>query len=332
MVHRLGVEKRHSVYANYADVLFRGASPERTSSASRMGTDVARRCLQSAGSNPGDIGILIACTQSPSRLVPGLAPELMALVDELPRDILHLSLQGQGCSTLLKAIDVARLFLLANPTKRALIVGAEALSPYSSPLAAPRYGSFREAQTREDTQRTHDAVHAFLFGDGAVALLIASDGEGPAMGPMTHLTNIAQGDVHLGRLEGGGSDEPALNGRPRYWLESNLPERVADYASKTLRRMMEDPKSPITSADQAAHVLIHTGSVKILDRVCQSLDIDVASPRVAPCYDVLSRHGNVASVAIGFMLADAVRKARGSILMATFGLSFSASVGVLTAA
>ncbi|XXT15035.1 hypothetical protein WME94_32785 [Sorangium sp. So ce429] len=103
---------------------------------------------------------------------------------ELPREAMNLSLQGQGCSPLLKAVDTARWYLQANPDRGVLIVCMESTTAMSQPLTAPRYLSFKEACTPDEVQRTVDVLHGFLFADGAVALLLQADGPGPARGPM----------------------------------------------------------------------------------------------------------------------------------------------------
>ncbi|WP_437661812.1 3-oxoacyl-[acyl-carrier-protein] synthase III C-terminal domain-containing protein [Sorangium sp. So ce1182] len=329
MLRRLGVEQRHSILSNYPQVLFEGATPEYSVRGTEMAVRAARGCLAKARCDAKDLGLVIAATNTPSRLVPGLVSDLFAQMAELPREAMNLSLQGQGCSPLLKAVDAARWYLQANPERRALIVCMESTTAMSQPLTAPRYLSFKEACAPDEVQRTVDVLHGFLFADGAVALLLQADGPGPAFGPTTHLTNDQPLDAELGHIVGAGSDMPAIQGRPVYKLGPGITERGTFYALDTVQRLLAHPECPIRAADEADQVLIHTGSRKILDGICGRLQLGCGGQQVASSYEVLARYGNLTGASLGFMLADALPRARGPMLLVSFGLSFSGSAGIL---
>jgi 3-oxoacyl-[acyl-carrier-protein] synthase-3 len=100
---------------------------------------------------------------------------------------------------------------------------------------------------------------------------------------------------------------------------------------ETSKRLFAHPASPIRSPGEASHVLIHTGSQKILDGICGRFEISPNDERVAPSYRVLAQYGNLTGASLGFMIAEALReKAPGHWLLVSFGLSFSGSAGVLT--
>ena len=90
-------------------------------------------------------------------------------------------MQAQGCSVLLKSIEVAQRFLAANPAQLAIVVMAEAHTPYVAPLLREEYQGFREILRMRKEQKVDDSqfeqkrldttfvVQSMLFGDGAVA-------------------------------------------------------------------------------------------------------------------------------------------------------------------
>lgn len=329
MLYRLGVVRRHSILSNYPEVLFGQADPVWAIQGTEMAVRAARACITQADCDVSEIGLVIAATNTPSRLVPGLVSDLFAQMPELPREAMNLSLQGQGCSPLLKAVDAARWYLQANPRSRVLLVCMESTTAMSQPLGGSRYLSFKEAQTSQEVQSTVDVLHGFLFADGAVALLLQAGGSGYAFGPATHLTNDKAEDANLGYIMGAGSDMPAIQGRPLYKLGAGISERGAFYASNTMSRLLDLPECPIRSVNEADQVIIHTGSRKILDGICSKAGIATDSPRVTSSYNILADYGNLTGASLGFMIADSLPKAQGPILLLSFGLSFSGSAGIL---
>src|SRR5262245_57352999 len=67
MLGRLGVDKRHSILANYPDVLFDGAEPRLDIGASRLAASAARECLEKADVPADSIGLVLGVTSSPGR-------------------------------------------------------------------------------------------------------------------------------------------------------------------------------------------------------------------------------------------------------------------------
>jgi len=257
----------------------------------------------------------------------------------LSRSISTVSMQAQGCSVLLKAVEVAQWYLCANPGKVALILMSEAHTPYISPLLGAEYLGYREiARLRRknraedfDTERerlnTTCAIQAMLFGDGAVALLLGTQDGLAAFGPISHLTNDEPDDVNLLTMEGGGL-HPCLEGRPQYLMRPNVPIRGAHYAVTTVGRVLDHPDSPAHHLDEVADCLIHTGSKKILDGVCQQLALAPDSTKVRTSYEILQNYGNLSSASTGFMLAEKKNR-RGPTLVVGFGVGFAASAGLL---
>src|SRR5579864_8167145 len=68
MLDQLGVNSRHSVLANYPEVLFNGAEPELAISGSILAAQAAREAIEKAGIDPWEIGLVLGVTSSPARL------------------------------------------------------------------------------------------------------------------------------------------------------------------------------------------------------------------------------------------------------------------------
>ena len=336
----LGVENRYSTMDNYAEFLM-GAPMNSNSSTTELGVDATRRCIEEWGGDPSQIGLLIAATNTPDQMLPCLASEVMARTHGLlPRSLSTVSMQSQGCSVMLKSVEVAQWYLTANPGKMAVVLMSEAHTPYVAPLLRDEYYGFREvarmrkndkltdAQFESERTETTLAIQSMLFGDGAVALLLGSDAAGkPTFGPIAHLTNDSPEDVNLLKMISH-SAHPALNGKPQYFMRPAVPQRGAHYAVTTINDVLQNPNSSVNDLSEVDDCMIHTGSKKILDGVCSQLHLDTDSTKVHKSYDVLENFGNLSSASTGFMLAGKQEWA-GPAMVVGFGVGFTASAGLM---
>jgi len=336
----LGVENRYSAMNNYADFLG-GAPMNATSSTTELGVNDTRRCIEEWGGDPSQIGLLVAATNTPDQMLPCLASEVMGRTHGLlPRSLSTVSMQSQGCSVMLKSVEVAQWYLAANPGKMAIVLMSEAHTPFVAPLVRDEYYGFREisrmrkndkltdAQFEQERTETTLAIQSMLFGDGAVALLLGQDISGkPSFGPISHLTNDSPEDMNLLTMVSS-SSHPALNGKPQYFMRPAVPARGAHYAVQTVNDVLHNPDSPVSDMSQVDDCLIHTGSKKILDGVCSQLHLDTDSTKVEKSYDVLENFGNLSSASTGFMLAGK-KEWTGPAMVVGFGVGFTASAGLM---
>lgn len=338
-ISSLGVDQRYSTLENYPDFLC-GKPKISNSSTTELGVAATRRCIHEWGGDPSRIGLLIAATNTPDHMLPCLASEIMGKTHGLlSRHARTVSMQAQGCSVLLKSIEVAQWYLAANPGKLAIVVMSEAHTPYSAPLWREEYCGYREiTKLRKDHKIDHDefeqqrwdttfVIQSLLFGDGAVALLIGSEEGKPAFGPISHLTNDLPNDMNLLTMISN-SSHPFLKGRPQYFMHPNVPTRGAHYAVTTVKDVLRHPDSPVSDLAEVDDCLIHTGSKKILDGVCSQLKLEPDSAKVHGSYQVLQRYGNLSSASTGFMLAEK-NEWSGPAIVVGFGVGFTASAGIM---
>ncbi|HEX3282054.1 MAG TPA: hypothetical protein VHR36_12545, partial [Pyrinomonadaceae bacterium] len=143
-LNSLGVEQRYSVMDNYPDFLA-GKKMNANSCTTDLGVKATRRCIQLWQGDPTRIGLLVAATNTPDQMLPCLASEVIGKTHGLlSRSIRTVSMQAQGCSVLLKSIEVAQWYLAANPGKLAIVLMAESHTPYVAPLLRDQYYGFRE--------------------------------------------------------------------------------------------------------------------------------------------------------------------------------------------
>ncbi len=338
-LNSLGVEQRYSVMDNYPEFLA-GEPMHATSSTTQLGVNASRRCVEEWQGDPSRIGLLVAATNTPDQMLPCLASEVMGRTHGLlSRSLRTVNMQGQGCSVLLKSIEVAQWYLAANPGRLALVLMAEAHTPYVAPLLRDEYYGFREVLRMKKERKLNEfefgqkrvdttfVVQSMLFGDGAVALLVGTEAGKPSFGPISHLTNEAAEDVNLLTMHSHSSHE-YLQGRPQYFMKPSVPTRGAHYAVSTVRDVLRHPDSPASNMAQVDDCLIHTGSKKILDGVCSQLHLETDSTKVQGSYEVLKNYGNLSSASTGFMLAEK-QDWKGPTIVVGFGVGFTASAGIM---
>jgi len=321
MLSDLGVRKRHSVLANYPDVLFRGAEPELDIPTSTLAANAVRACLAKARVPMEAVGLVLGVSSSPARLLPSLTCDLFALIPELPRTAANLSIEFMGCSAMAKVVDTARWFLNYRPEQYVVVCFMDAITPLSPNLTG--FHQHFSEMLPEDRQDTVNALHGFLFGDAAVGMVLGARGSGPSFGPVANLTNERPSDAELGTVPNGGSDIPLVDGRRVYTLSPDVTPRSAFYASETLWRVLDSDSCKLGTAADASALLMHTGSARILDALCERFGVRPDDEIVASSYRVLREYGNTIGCSVPLMLAEAVHRPAGQGLVVSFGLSFA---------
>lgn len=155
---KTGIESRHI------------AAPGET--AGDLGFLAARRLLDSGVVDPSAVDALLLCTQSPDYFLPTTACLLQARLG-LGTDCAALDF-NQGCSGFIYGLWLAHALVASGGARNVLLITAETYSKYVHP---------RDRSVR------------LLFGDGAAATLITSEG-GARIGP-TVLGTDGTGAAHL---------------------------------------------------------------------------------------------------------------------------------------
>jgi 3-oxoacyl-[acyl-carrier-protein] synthase-3 len=279
IVERTGIRQRRA-----ADGPFATAKPD-ASPAGGMGTtaqlaaEAGRGALRRAGLSGVDIDLLILCTTSPDQLVPATSSPLAHA----------LSIRGGGmdinaaCAGFTYGLVTAAGFV-ASGAERVLLIGSETLTRITN---------------------WADRSNAFLFGDGAGAVVVEAVAGEPALlgwdiGVDGSLQPLFYAD-HGGR-------GMTMRGQEVFRKAVRV---TVDSATKSFERAK-------VSASDIALFVPHQANVRIMDAVAERLGI--RPERVA---SVIEHTGNTSSASIPIALTEAANAGRLAdgdlVLFAGFG-------------
>jgi alkylresorcinol/alkylpyrone synthase len=145
----------------------------------------------------------------------------------------------------------------------------------------------------EDRSRSN-LVATALFGDGAAAMVLSPDGEGPAvLGGFSHLLDDSA-DVMGWTLRQAG-----LQVR----FARSIPAIVREHAPVAIDAALREHD---LTRDQLAHFVMHPGGAKVLAAYRDALALEPEHLRHA--YAVLREHGNMSSPTVLFVLERWLRE------------------------
>jgi hypothetical protein len=114
-----------------------------------------------------------------------------------------------------------------------------------------------------------------------------------------------------------------VHGKRLYTLSPNVTSRGAHYARKTVDALLAGTDCDLSSADRASVLSMHTGSGRILDKLCEQFGVRNDSETVAPPSRVLGDHSNTIGCAEPAMFAEPSHRPEGEGILVAFGLSSS---------
>ncbi|HTW08178.1 MAG TPA: beta-ketoacyl-ACP synthase III [Acidimicrobiales bacterium] len=279
IVERTGIRQRRA-----ADGPFVSPKPSPSPEAG-MGTTASlaaqagRAALERAGLTGADIDLLILCTTTPDQLVPATSSPLANA----------LAIRGGGmdinaaCAGFTYGLVTATGFIAAG-AERVLLIGAETLTRITN---------------------WADRTNAFLFGDGAGAVVVeAVPGEPALLGWDIGV----DGSLHPLFYADHGGDGMRMRGQEVFRKAVRV---TVDSATRSLERAK-------VSASEITLFVPHQANIRIMDAVAERLGIP--AERVA---SVIESTGNTSSASIPIALSDAANRGRLSegdlVLFAGFG-------------
>jgi len=248
--------------------------------AAEMGAGAARKAMEQAGVEPGEIDILIVSTATPDRLLPSTACDIQALIGCSNAVAFDLS---AACTGFLYGLSMAEGYLIAGRGDVALVVATEKMSAIVD---------------------WEDRSTAVLFGDGSgAAVLRRSDGERGILS--SHLRS----DGHLAELlyrPAGGAVEPmspaVLEGRRHLMVMEGR-----EIFKNAVRSMAEGCDLALQKAGLTAKdidlLVPHQANIRIIQSTAKYAGIPM--DRV---YVNVDRYGNMSSASIPVALDEAAEE------------------------
>jgi alkylresorcinol/alkylpyrone synthase len=272
-----------------------------TENAVALGRAAAEEALAAVQLSPGDIDAIV-CVSSTGVMTPSLDARLMNLMDFRP-DTIRLPIFGYGCAGgvlgLSRAADLAR----SRPGLRVLLIVVELCS----------------TAIRHDRWAPSNIVSTALFGDGAVAAVIAGPpGDRETADAIATLGVAGEHtwrdalDIMGWRVDGIGFD---------VIFHSSIPTLIAERYPDALARFLA--ANGLSLAD-VNRVCAHPGGVKVIEALEDvfgygrgALDAERA---------VLRDYGNMSAPTVLFVLERLIRdRQRGDVLLSSLGPGFTAA-------
>ena len=245
---------------------------------STMATAAAREAMAAAGVKPDEIGLIIVATSSPDyNTFPSTACLVQAALGCPATGAYDLQ---AACAGFVYALDQARCWVKVNPSKKALVIGAETLS---------RLVDWR------------DRASCILFGDGAGAVVI---GETEESGPDAHTVLWADGKGAGFISRDGGTRLPHQAGTipiPFLVLQGH---DVFAFAVRSLAKVTNQLCDMLgTTPDKLDRVFAHQANGRIIEAVARRMKLPLEK-----FYLNLVTTGNTSAASIPISLAEATRK------------------------
>ncbi|GAA5052387.1 3-oxoacyl-[acyl-carrier-protein] synthase III C-terminal domain-containing protein [Nocardia callitridis] len=247
----------------------------------RTGAEAIRKCLAELGRAPRDIGYLVAVTTT-GFLTPGFSALLINELGMSPHTA-RLDVVGMGCNAGLNGLNAVASWSAAHPGELAILACSESCSA---------------AYVFDGTMRT--AVVNSLFGDGAAALAVCTDGadepgpddartDGAAAAPLPELLSqrsyMITKAVDAMRYDW---DEDA--GKFSFYLDKEVPYEVGAHVEIVVDRLLIEQG---LRRKDIAHWIVHSGGKKVIDAV--KINLGLTAHDLRHTVSVMRDYGNLSS-------------------------------------
>jgi len=288
IVSRSGISARHYAAADQQS--------------SDLAVEAARKALEMADKQPGDIDLVIVASSTPD--YHGSFPSTACIVQrKLGMNNNSAAFDVQAvCSGFVYAMSVADAFIKSGAHKNVLVIGAEVFS---------RILNFEDRST------------CVLFGDGAGAIVMGASNEPGILATKLHADGRHADILSVpGNLAGGaiaGSGFLYMDGPAVFKLAVGVLEQVAN----------EVLEAAGMQASQVDWLIPHQANIRIMKSTAKKLDLPMEKMVVT-----VDQHGNTSAASIPLALDIAVRDGRvkkgDNVMMEGVGGGFTWGAVLLT--
>ncbi|HWV58141.1 MAG TPA: beta-ketoacyl-ACP synthase III [Longimicrobiales bacterium] len=267
--------------------------------AADMGAAAARVALERAGTDPGEVDVLILATATPDRLLPSTACDVQALLGASNAAAFDVN---AACSGFLYALTVAEGYLAAGRGTTALVVCTEkmsAITDWSDRSTCVLFGDGAGAAVVRRSDDDAGIVSSYLRSDGTLAELLWRPAGGARM-PLTH--ELLEAQAHMVKMAGREVFKAAVRS-------------MADAADQALAA------AGLTGAD--IDLLIpHQANYRIIESTARYAGIPMEKVFIN-----VDRYGNMSSATLPIALDEAASEGRlkpgDRLLLVAFGAGFT---------
>lgn len=292
------IEEKHTIAP--ADVIFGRRSLTESNrlyaeKAIELGERLLRESLEMAGWAPTDLDLLIT-TSCTGHMIPSLDAHLVNLLG-LRSDVRRMPITQIGCAAGAAGMIYAYDFLRAYPGRRVALLSVE----------------FPSNTIQIDNFSWDNIIGTAIFGDGLGCVLL---GDGPSSAPAILDAEMRQVPDTTEILGYQLTDTGFLMN-----LDRCVPQVIEEHFDGITRPFLQRNGMRI---EDLAQVLVHPGGVKILDKI-EAL-IQPHGHNLNLSRTVMSRHGNMSSGTIHFILESYLRHPvrPGRALVMSYGPGFTA--------
>ena len=267
-----------------------------------MGSEAARRALENAGAEAGDIDLILVATCSGESYFPSTACQIQAQIHADHAVAFDIS---AACSGFLFALHTAQAYLSMGVYKKALVIGSETLSRVID---------------------WTDRGSCILFGDGAGACVVETSETG-LMKWVQH-SDGSQGEVLVSHASTFPTPtEP--DGHPAVPLQMDG-QAVFKFAVKTVPQCIDEVLDQAgVRPEEVKYFVLHQANKRIIQSVAKRLKVEEEKFPVN-----LDRRGNTSAASIPILLDEMNREGMltcGDLLVLSgFGAGLTWSADLLT--
>jgi 3-oxoacyl-[acyl-carrier-protein] synthase-3 len=248
---------------------------EPSATASELGLKAARRALDMAGVDGGEIDLIIVATSTPDFIFPSTACLIQGQLGN--KGATAFDVQAV-CSGFVYALGIADKFIRSGSHKKALVIGTEVFS---------RILDWKDRGT------------CVLFGDGAGAVVLEASDTPGILASALHADGSQSGILNVpGQVCGG-----QVTGDPFLRMDG---QAVFKFAVRVLADVAEEVCAIAGIRSSEVDWLIpHQANIRIIDATGRKLGVDRNKVVVT-----VDRHGNTSAASVPLALDEAVRDGR----------------------
>ena len=312
-IRQLGVEKRYFVkpIEHYLHDFEKSFPTEdgHEEPISDLAAKVGKKCIEKLGLKNDEITCVIGVSENNDYLSPGLSSILIRKIG-LSNFTPHFNLQGMACSSFPKVLELGKN-LVHNDSDNVLVIISGCNSGWYLPhlkdnmtIRNPSEIDKNQYDRKTQIRKWVSTMFSFLFGDGVVAFVLSKNSRGKSaikFENFTHAVNFDKYDYRRACVQLRGQYSNHL-----YEYELTAGSQVVDTALNYSKKvLMKSLNMDINNFDENAakkymatknKVMIHTGSMKILDAFKKLYDLK--DSQINESYDTLQNYGNLTGCSI----------------------------------